>query len=215
MKKILFSIFALLLGVVASAQDGFSVLGGITSSSTRIEELNLENAARCHFGVAYKRSILYGFAVQPELWYDMKGANVPALIEGHGAGMLDLKMGYAELGTQLQWGPDLVLFRPFVFFEPFIGYAINNNITRSCSDNTFRTALNNSWECLKRLEYGYGMGGGLELFGMFQLTAKHFRNLGPLLKDGPCTTAEARCLTSSLDDNSNFGGWVFSLGFFF
>ena len=186
MRKLMASLIAVLcIAFNAFAQDGFGVVGGVTTSSTQIEDVNFDSITQYHVGLAYKSPNLFGFAVQPELCYNMKGTR---------SEISDLKMGFVELGLQFQWGPDLVLFRPYVFVEPFMGYAVKNWVSNSQT---------NIWTNLKRTEAGMGIGGGVELFGALQFSAKHFQNFGEITKDG-------------FDGwSGNFGGWVFSLSLFF
>lgn len=195
MKKIVLSLIAVLcIGFSAGAQDGLGIVGGVTTSCAQLQDFNFDSVTQYHAGIAFKTPTLFGFAAQPELWYNVKGSR---------SEIYDLKMGYAELGLQLQWGPDLVLFRPFVFVEPFLGYAVNNWVMETGPDSTVLEKKTNVWTNLKRTEVGLGIGGGIELFGAFQLTAKHFQNFGEIY------TADYHY------DNNNFGGWVFSLGVFF
>ncbi|MBQ3977069.1 MAG: hypothetical protein II686_06570, partial [Bacteroidales bacterium] len=63
----------------------------------------------------------------------------------------------------------------------------------------------------------YAWGGGLDLFGFMQVSAKHYVNCGSLYKapehGRPETVDEF--VMSAFKDNKNFQGWVISLAFFF
>ena len=37
------------------------------------------------------------------------------------------KTGFAELSLGLQWGPDLLAFRPYLFVEPYVGYGVTGS----------------------------------------------------------------------------------------
>lgn len=195
MKKFLISLLTVLcIGFTASAQDGFGIVGGVTTSCAKLQDFNFDSITQYHLGFAFKTPNLFGFAAQPELCYNVKGSR---------SEVYDLKMGYAEFGLQLQWGPDLVLFRPYVFAEPYLGYAVNNWRIENGAGSSTPEKQANVWTNLKRTEVGLGIGGGVELFGALQLSAKHFQNFGEIY------TADYHY------DGSNFGGWVFTLGIFF
>ena len=39
-------------------------------------------------------------------------------------------MNYVEVPVNIQWGPDLLIARPFVFASPFIGYNLKNRFSK-------------------------------------------------------------------------------------
>ena len=127
-------------------------------------------------------------------------------------------MGYIELPLQLQWGPDLLLFRPYVLAEPFLGYAIATNskgktqLDVSASSSSFKESG------MSRLEYGFGLGGGIEIWRI-QLSAKYFWNFGSLYDQGGSVggtaDAVAQTVKSAFGDKKSFNGIMFSLGLMF
>ena len=162
MKKILTLIVALVAtATVAHAQ--FGIVGGVNFSNAKFDNASqfidaAKSATLFHAGVAWKLGLPLGFAIQPELTYQMKGAKISEL---------NYKNGYIELGAGVQWGPDLIIARPYVFAEPFIGYLVNPDKT-----------ISNASDVTKKLEYGIGLGGGVELFKHIQVSVQWFRNLG-------------------------------------
>ena len=103
---------------------------------------------------------------------------------------VDLSVGYIDLNASFQWGPDLILFRPYVEVCPFAGYGVNG-----WGD------LKNMWKKDgNRWEYGVGLGGGLQIW-RFQVNARYNWNFGPLY--------------SGVRDDFNFGGMTLSLSFIF
>ena len=221
MKRLVLTMILLCMGIASFAQEGFGILGGLTSSNTQLKDFDFDNVTQYRAGIAYKYPIAMGFAVQPEFSYSVKGATLSSSMPHIESlpdlefAWLDLHMGYMEAALQLQWGPDLLLFRPYALVEPFVGYAINNKVKNPMINTPSR---NNVWDSIQRMEYGYAFGGGLELFGRLQLSAKRYKNLGSIYKEPESGRAE------SFDDlymkafkkgDNNFGGWVLTLTFFF
>ena len=105
---------SLLLATAAHAQFGF--VAGLTSSSVKMA--SADAISLYHAGITAKIPLGSGFAIQPSLLYQVKGANV-----GHLDTATDedfkVKTGFVELPLNFQWGPQLGSFRPFVFGEPF------------------------------------------------------------------------------------------------
>ena len=207
----------LCIGLVSFAQEGFGILGGLTSSSTKLQDFDFDNVTQYRAGIAYKYPIAMGFAVQPEFSYSVKGTSLTSSISDLEIAKLNLHMGYLETGLQLQWGPDLLIFRPYALVEPFLGYALNNKIETTVGGTASIQKKNNVWNCLQRVEYGYAIGGGVDLFGRMQVSAKHYQNFGSIYKEPEAGS------DGSVDDfimrafkgKENFGGWVLTLTFFF
>ena len=220
MKRLVLTMILLCMGIASFAQEGFGILGGLTSSNTQLKDFDFDNVTQYRAGIAYKYPIAMGFAVQPEFSYSVKGATLHSTMQ-HLEPLLDLEstwlnlhMGYLEAALQLQWGPDLLLFRPYALVEPFVGYALNNKVKNPLINTPSR---NNVWDSIQRMEYGYAFGGGLELFGRLQLSAKHYTNLGSIYKEpegGRAESFDDMYMTLFKGEN-NFGGWVLTLTFFF
>ena len=220
MKRLLLTMIFLCIGVVTFAQEGFGVLGGLTSSSNKIKEFDFNNVTQYRAGIAYKYPVAIGFAVQPEFSYSVKGTTLVStkpnleLLQDLDICWMNLHMGYLEAALQLQWGPDLLLFRPYALVEPFVGYALNNKVENPLINTPYRS---NVWDSVQRLEYGYAFGGGLELFGRLQLSAKRYKNLGSIYKEPERGRAESfdDLYMKAFKGDNNFGGWVLTLTFFF
>lgn len=182
-----FILMSLCFGERLSAQN-FAVLGGANFYSTNIEEINSESMTQWHLGVAYRFDLPVGFEIQPALLYNVKGASL-AFSDA------DLSVGYLELAASVQWGVDLILFKPFVEVTPFIGYGLNGGGN-----------LKRLWEEQgSKVEYGVGLGGGLQVW-RFQVSARYNWNLDNIMR-------------GSGDGNpfrdANFSGTTLSLAFFF
>ena len=148
----------------------FGIVGG--ASFLELKNLNMSKTTGFHAGFTYKFNLPVGFSIQPSLVYHMKAAatetdNVD----------VNLKVGYLELPLSIQWGPDLLIFRPFLDVSPFIGYGLNFNYEAGIPGGAEMD--NGDWTDLRRFEYGLGLGGGLEIW-KFQFTCRYHWNLGNL-----------------------------------
>ena len=155
-----------------------------------------------HAGITGKIPLGSGFAIQPSLLYQVKGANV-----GHLDTATDedfkVKTGFVELPLGIQWGPELGSFRPFVFGEPFIGYRV------SSTDRGNETFQDWASQAKNKFEYGFGLGAGLEISDHLQLSVQWFNNLGTMF------SKPAEAGTESLEKVKNFEGIKFSLAILF
>ena len=173
-----FFLMSLCFGERLSAGN-FGILGGANFHTYRLADTGTETLTRWHAGVAYKLSLPLGFQIQPALMYSVKEAVTHAA-------PVDLSVGYLELLASLQWGVDLILFRPFVEVSPFVGYGLNGW-------GSFR----NIWsEGKDNLEYGVGLGGGLQIWRL-QVNARYNWNFGKALS------------------GADFSGVTLSLAYFF
>lgn len=180
MKKIILAVACALMAFSAYAQKSghFGVIGGLTTTSTKFSaiksDIQAKNINLFHAGICYNQPIALGFAIQPALEYNVKGAN---LSEITGLSDVNFKTGYLELPVQVQWGIDLLgIVRPFVFAEPFIGFALNNKTNLS-------SLSAEGWDNLKtRFEGGVGLGAGVDVVKHIQLTFRYFWNFGEVYK---------------------------------
>lgn len=224
MKKVLTFIVAILAtATMANAQLG--IIGGFTSSKTTLDnkfDEYLKGANMFHAGLAYKQKLMLGFAVQPQLTYEMKGAAVDAAtVQAVGDAIKGIDFssaGYLELGVGVQWGMDLLVFRPFVFAEPFIGYQITG---KKDAANVVMDGVNASLNNAKnKLEYGIGLGAGVEVVKHIQVSVQWFKNLGHLYNDGKIdvqsiSDAAQKAVVDQFKDAKSYSGVKVSLGIFF
>lgn len=199
-------------GLNAGAQIRFGVLGGLTSSSTKAAEVTLESVSLYHAGVALKVPVGLGFAIQPQVTYQVKGTALNETIAGVTG--FDTKVGYLEVPVQIQWGPDLLVARPYVLAEPFVGYAVNMKSVASGSvggvgGSAEFTDIEESG--LNRFEYGLGVGAGIEIWRL-QLSARYFWNFGELAGGGKNAMNEAWDVISA---GESFSGISVSLALLF
>lgn len=167
----------------------FGIIGGANFSTMKIKEVSTQTMTQWHAGLAYKMNLPLGFHLQPTLLYNVKGANGTKFSD------VDLSVGYLELMASVQWGVDLILFRPFLDVSPFIGYGVNG-----------WGSLKEMWKGgANKFEYGVGLGGGLDVW-RFQISARYNWNFGSLMKDN---------LVKESIGNANFSGVTLSLAYFF
>ena len=174
MKKLIVIVASLLVAVSAHAQ--FGVVAGITSTKSNLKEAwaDVKNITQYHVGLTYKLDLGL-LAIQPSILYNMKGTKLDVASADVTAAELDYKTGYIEVPVQLQLGLNLGVARIYGFAEPFIGYAITNSATLGGTD------LKANWENVKnRLEYGVGLGAGVELIKHVQVSVKYFWNMGDM-----------------------------------
>ena len=159
----------------------------------------------------YKIDLGAGFALQPALAYQVKGANLKQNND------VVSRTGFAELSVGAQWGPDLLAFRPFVFVEPFVGYGVTGKETISLPGttspmNNFETPLK---EAKNKIEYGLGAGLGLEIASHVQLSCQLFRNFGKLYKEDHLDTGALKDIKTSYKDLKNYQGIKLTLAVLF
>ena len=199
MKKLIVFAAALLVSATAFA-EGFGIVGGYTSSSMKMQEMTFKSSAGVHAGFAYNLPLGAGFSLQPELIYNVKGYNWQG---DKDAAVLQekAKFGYVEIPVQLQWGPDLLLLRPYVLAEPFAGFAVTGKKIIEKGETTV------DWDSFKsRLEYGVGVGAGIEIYNRVQVSFKYYWNF------------EDATQWSDVTDKvkgKGFSGLTFTAGIFF
>ena len=230
MKKML-TLLAVLLASASIANAQFGVVGGFTSSRTSLDKSdvlsNLQNVNLYHIGVAYKIESGSLFTAEPTLAYEVKGASL--YNEGLETNAqkwgesLETRTGFVQLSLGMQVGLDLLAFRPFFVFEPFVGYAVTGSekyevkaegdLSGTVARDDIQRAAN---EVKNKLEYGFGIGGGVELLNHLQLSLQWFKNLGSLYNEGKIDASEAMALAGgTYKDVQNYTGIKLSLAVFF
>ena len=216
MKKIFSFVVLALLSIFgaanASAQLNWGVLGGATFSSAKPSEWKNSECTQYHVGATLKLSLPLGFAVQPSVLYQVKGSQINETDFGEAFKYIS---GFVEVPVSVQWGPDLLIMRPYFECVPFVGYALHNAYKAPSA------IAKNNWKGINRWEYGLGLGAGVEVWH-FQISARYNWNFGALM--------DSAQLDDSLDDfpermnyvlgskknkKYNFGGVTLSLAVLF
>ncbi|MGM9735102.1 MAG: outer membrane beta-barrel protein [Candidatus Cryptobacteroides sp.] len=189
-------ILALCAGeTVTFAKHNVGVIGGCTFS-TGFKDIKTSTLTQYHAGVAFKFKLPLGFALQPSVLYQVKGVQFDGL-SSIKEDFSKFSAGFLEIPVSVQWGPDLIICRPFVEFVPFVGYGLNNNIK--------------DWTDLNRWEYGLGLGAGIDIW-RFQVNARYNWNFGSLAK---ADFNQASDTVINAFKDKNFGGVTLSLAFYF
>ncbi|MBE6240536.1 MAG: PorT family protein [Bacteroidales bacterium] len=192
---------------------GFGITGG--ASFTGLKDVSSGMTTGYHAGLTYKFKLPFGFAIQPSLMYHMKSSLVEDAYQNGSS--LDLKTGYLELPVSFQWGPDLILFRPFLDVTPFVGYGLNNKLSGYSAASDKVVVEKNRWDGMNRLEYGLGLGVGIDIW-KFQVIGRYNWNFGPLFDaegDLPDADSVLESARSSILDGKNFGGLTLTVAFIF
>lgn len=172
MKKSLLLVVAfLLLSVQGFSQFGikaglnFNNLDDINFST--IDEDSFNKKTGFNAGILYKFKIpVIGLTVQPEFLYTQTNSSLESYVDGGKGASGDLKVGYLQLPVGLQFGLDLVLFRPFIQVVPYVGYNVSKE----------NTVNNLEWDVTK-FKYGVGLGAGLDIW-KFQISGRYSWDLG-------------------------------------
>lgn len=219
MKKLL-TLFVAVLATATVAHAQFGIVGGWTTAKINTKDVkeNFKGIDNFHAGIAYHAKLPIGFAIQPELTYEMKGTKLNS--EHFTAGLSNTKSHSVELGLGVQWGIDLLIARPFVVAEPFVGYVFKSADQYSVGTSQMSTSiddLNNFLNDAKnKLEYGFSLGVGLDIVRHVQLSVKWYKNLGPLYDGGKFNANSiAANYLSGLKDTKNYQGVKLTLGIFF
>lgn len=206
-----------LLSGVSSAQGRFGVVGGISFSNAERQSLNRSTMNKYHVGVTYQLKLPFGFSIQPALQYHVKGAKLGNIIpDFQGNNTCDLTVGYLELPVSFQWGPDLLLFRPFLDVTPYIGYGLNNRIDAYVEGYEVEPYRNRwSGADMKRFEYGLGVGVGMEIW-KFQVVGRYNWNFGSLYTDvNGSNDFKLNMIKEAFSNGHNLGGFTLSVSFLF
>lgn len=206
MKKLVLTAAAVLLAVSANAKVG--IVAGLTSATTSINDAYndiavAKTANKYHAGLVYELNLPFGLSVQPGIIYNVKGQSVKdniALAGQNAEISIDTNTGYLEVPVRVAWGMNFGLFKPFVFAEPFVGYALTTETVSKFKDTATKEAFNkvaslagtsldtknddpNRWVDRNRFEYGVGLGAGVKVLDFVALSVKYYWDLGEVYKE--------------------------------
>lgn len=204
MKRILIIVTSLLvlISASASAQTRWGVTAGMNFNTSKFTEVEVEAKTGWSAGITCLVDLPFGFSLQPSLLYHQKGANLTDEISQ--------KMGFLELPVSVQWGPDLLIFRPFLDVTPYVGYALSSEFKASAA---VANLIGKGWAGKERLEYGLGLGAGINVWKL-QLLARYNWNFGSLYNVEGWGDIKPN-LKGLNSKNENFGGVSVSLAFLF
>lgn len=180
MKKItllLVSLF-LLSGLAANAQHLVAKLGYNYANVSLDKNVSVADikAGRSgwQLGVGYQTEPVNGFSFQPEIVYKVSGYKL--------SDATDLRLGYIDIPLNVQWGPDLLIARPFLFAGPYVGLKVSNSLKGTINDIP-ETTREDIIGGIKKAEFGLGIGIGVEVF-KFQIAGKYNWNFGRIADAG-------------------------------
>ena len=160
MKKLsLLLVSILCLGVLNAGAQGFIVKGGWNYSKSDVKDIK-DGHSGWQVGVGFQTESAMGFSFQPELLYKVDGLKF-----SDGA---NLRLSHLEVPLNVQWGPDLLIARPFVFAGPFVGYNFKPS-GKGISEEEVNA--------LHRFEWGVGVGLGINIWKL-QVAGKYNWNFG-------------------------------------
>lgn len=212
MKKYLIVIAAALLAfsATASAQMNFGVTAGMNFNSAKIGDVKMDARAGWNVGATVQFDLPLGFSLQPSLVYMQKsgGYTTP---EFSSAILEDIKAQFVQtvgsliLPVSVQWGPDLLVARPFLDVTPYVGYSLSNKIKADVA------GLEEVVKGGNGLDYGLGLGAGINVWKL-QAIVRYNWNFGVLGNYEDFTDIKLGDLNS---ENETFGGITVSVAFFF
>ena len=192
----------MLTGISASAQAKWGVTAGLNFNTSKFSEVDVKARTGWSVGGTCLVDLPLGFSVQPSLLYHQKGANI--------TNELSQSMGFLELPVSVQWGPDLLIFRPFLDVTPYVGYALSNKFSASVAGIVLS---DEGWKGKERFEYGLGLGAGVNVWKL-QFIARYNWNFGSLYNVEGWDDIKPH-LKDLNSKSENFGGVTLSLAFLF
>lgn len=188
-------------------ENRYGFMVGATTSTVDVKNIDVNSVSLYHAGLTAQFPLGLGFSIQPSLLYQMKGMNLgdaaSSTVSEIGKSF-ETKVGYVEVPVQFQWGPDLLLFRPYLLAEPFIGCRLNAS-AKGAEDNKAAK------DAIKSAEYGLGLGAGIDIFG-FQVSGKWFWNFGGIYGSDASSTINT---IKNVTDGNNFHGFAISVALLF
>lgn len=215
MKRIILTAVAVIAACTVASAQKFGVTAGFTSSDAKsIENLDFKSVAQYNVGVTFNMPLPFGLAIQPSLLYQSKSMNAAASVGGKDVASSKTTVGYLELPVQVQWGMDLLLLRPYVFAEPFVGVGLNTKTSTFLAGNEVASDSKNGFDILKRMEYGIALGAGVDVWKL-QVSLKYFWNLGNLVNDNG--KVDGNQVLGDVKDalKTNYQGVTVNVAFFF
>ena len=224
--KRFYAVIAICAMTIAMAANASAQRLGVSAGAnfTSMQNIDQSSATGYFVGGTAQFRLPLGFSLQPSLLYSAKVSEVGSTA----LSTLKMNVGYVELPVSVQWGPDLLVFRPFLDITPYVGYALHSNIKSVASevdlglgqlnelrDEAMKEVKKGFKSMVNDLEYGLGLGGGLEVW-RFQVICRYNWNFGPLVNT--VDTEVPEIVQNQIKDavkGNNFGGVSLSLTYMF
>ena len=198
------------ISVSASAQVKFGVTAGMNFNSATINDVKMDAKAGWNVGATLQFNLPLGFSLQPSVVYMHKAAGfeTPNLSSGF---LEDLKaemvqtVGSVVVPVSVQWGPDLLVARPFVDVTPYVGYSLTNKVKSDFAGIEEVVKGGNG------LDYGLGLGAGINVWKL-QAIVRYNWNFGTL---GKLEDFKNLGIGDFKTENDTYGGVTVSVAYFF
>ena len=209
MKRLFIIIIAALLAFSSQASGkGFGVTAGMNFNAAKIKDVQMQSKAGWSAGLTYKVDLPLGFSLQPSLVYMQKNASViseDGFFDDIVAESVTQKVSSLVLPLSVQWGPDLLIARPFLDVTPYVGYSLANKLEGKAG------GLEGEVKGKQAFDYGLGLGAGLDIWKL-QVIVRYNWNFGVL---GSLKDFTGINLSGLKTDNHTYGGLSVNLAFFF
>ena len=206
MKRLFVVIVALFVAVTTYAWGGFGVTAGLDFNSAKVKDVHMDCETGMNVGLTYLVDLPLGFSLQPSLVYSHKHATVNSAASASLVKSDVIQtVGSFNIPLSLQWGPDLIVARPFVDVTPYVGYSLVNKIKGEIGSFAGSITGENSWE------YGLGIGAGINVWRL-QAIVRYNWNFGALGNLRDFTSINVDDLKT---DNPTYGGISVNVAFFF
>jgi len=157
----------------------FGIKGGINFSNLSTKEADKDKMLTgFNIGVFAKVPIAHAFAIQPELYYTAKGAQV-TYNNTFVNGTAKFNLNYIEMPLLLVMN---VTDNFNIHFGPYVAYMINGKVTNESNATLFNFENNITTEDYNRFEAGIAGGAGFD-FGAFSLGARYTYGLTKVGKE--------------------------------
>ncbi|MCF0173848.1 MAG: PorT family protein [Bacteroidales bacterium] len=171
--------------------------------------MNFDDATKGNFhfsgGIGVHVPLPLGFSVQPQLLYTKKATSYDTELAS-----VRYNAGYVEIPIGIQWGPDLLVCRPYIEATPFLGFAVDNLTTIIENITKNKTANAGVWDGINRFEFGASIGAGLEVWHL-QISYHYSWNFGDF-----ADLKQAKEVIKAMNiNNRNFRGHNIHIAFFF
>lgn len=205
MKKILVAAAMLVASVIAadnaSAQK-FGVTAGLNFNTVDVKDVQLDAKAGFSAGITYLLDLPLGLSVQPALLYTQNSVDLSVLESVEAM----QKVGSLKVPVSVQWGPDLIIARPFLDVTPYVGYSLSNKI-----EGGLEGIVKGETDLKNKFEYGVGIGAGVNVWKL-QAIVRYNWNFGAL---GSLDDFKNIGLGDLKTENSTYGGVTCTVAFFF
>lgn len=166
MKKLLLSLFAVLMAVNVSAQDvkaiTWGVEAGMNINSLSFSMADFESSNRLGFFVGGKAKFkvpLLGFGADAAVLYNLNGAEFHDILNSE---VRSKNLSYLEIPVNFRYSFGIKAIAVYVATGPQFNYCLSSN-------STLEDLYGDNLESFSRSTWGWNVGGGVELFRRLQV----------------------------------------------